>query len=226
MCRILVRKLRSKNEASKNCRIRLLDKSALAVENEQYFMSEKYPLIGRSRLTEFPMALQIIRQVQSTVLSAAPSSDSEVLANVEKAVDYVLDKNDSLLERCHQLIVAQNMFSLPIAGDMSVEKSMQSISQWLLSQMSESSRQICKLPSSLAIRIVWESRRGGLFAQRTAALIGGDGSDIGVDFDKEITARMQVDRSFFRDLLKDCFQVQLMMEYISFSSGLLDGRLT
>jgi hypothetical protein len=160
-----------------------------------------------------------------TASSPTFSSDDEIFRNIESAVTYVMDKAATLLERCHGIFVAQSSFPLPVSGDMSVEACFHAIAQWILSQLNEPSRQICKLPSSLTIRMVWESRRSALFAQRTVALVDGDGSDIEMDFNREITAQMQADEEYFKKLLTDFFQVQLMLEYVSFSSGMLDEGL-
>ena len=169
----------------------------------------------------------MIFRVQAAALSppdlASSSPDAEVFRNIERAVEFVMDSCSALLERCHGMFVAQSSFPLPVSGDMGVEACFHAIAQWILSQLNEPSRQICKLPSSLAIRMVWETRRSVLFAQRTVALVDGDSSDVGMDFNREITAQMQADGDYFKKLLRDLFQVQLMLEYVSFSAGLLDN---
>jgi len=203
-----------------------LDSNSLGNLNEKYLACEKYPIVLRPRMSESRAVVNLVRRVQQTASllvkgAGSSSSDEEALRNIENAIEYVLKKTDSVVRRCHSLFVSHEVFPLPIRGDLCVVKSVHSMCQWILSQLIEQHRQICKLPSALSVWLVWESRMSKLAAQKLSSLAGEAGGE-GSLFSTEITAQLQADFDIFRDFLKDCFLVQLLLEYFAFTSGMHD----
>mmetsp|Transcript_24746 Transcript_24746/g.33997 ORF Transcript_24746/g.33997 Transcript_24746/m.33997 type:complete len:1591 (-) Transcript_24746:85-4857(-) len=216
----LDRKVKQKGSFKKSS-FEFLDSSSLAIINEKYLACEKYPTVLRPRLNESREALALIRRVQTVLEMKEETNDAEAVSNIEKAIDYVLNKADSVVRRCHLLFIRHEIFPLPIRGDLCVVKSLHSICQWILSQLHEPQRQICKFPSSLSIWLVWESRKTKVAAQKLSSLAVETGEE-GSQFSAEITAQLQADFDMFRGFLKDCFLVQLLLEYFAFTSGLND----
>ena len=162
------------------------------------------------------------------------------------------------------------MFTLPLHGGAGVEACFASVFSWVLARLPRQFRSVCKLPSSLVVRLLWEK-----FVKQHMGEAGSSGGDGGGGVEQSriesstasaqtksrfhpgkaskswqekqnsvrqqssshasagaddtahvalfLSASMETEFELFAAVLRQCLEMQILMEFLAYTLGFLDG---
>jgi len=150
--------------------------------------------------------------------------EDALIVQVRAAMDVICAIEKDNFNECHNRFLRQDTYPLPVSGGLNVEKCLLAISADVLSKMHPSTKAVCKVPSSFVVRFIWEN----LEREATSMIKPSDVSGKKIDpseslLSEYLTANMSGDSEYFIRIVRSCFEIQLLVEYVAYSRGLLDG---
>jgi len=182
-------------------------------------------LLQHSRLQGSVQLYHLATELQTLLFvnSVAQGPEQAFVTEIKRAMEAICQRERPLFEECHRIFLRHDTFPLPVNGNYNVEKCIMSMSHWVVSRMGAATRNVCKIPSSFVVRLVWEH-----YEREAEKLIkpsqDNSGRHVGENVVAEfVCASMSGDVDYFIRLLKNGIELQLIQEYMAYSRGLLDG---
>eukprot|EP01032_Pedospumella_encystans_P013966 gene13966-16057_t len=182
-------------------------------------------LLQHSRLQGTVQLYHLATELQTLLFvnSVAQGPEQAFVAEIKRAMEAICQRERHLFEECHRIFLRHDTFPLPVNGNINVEKCILSMSHWVISRMGAATRNVCKVPSSFVVRLVWEH-----YEREAEKLIkpsqDNSGRHMGENVVAEfVCASMSGDVDYFIRLLRNGIELQLIQEYMAYSRGLLDG---
>lgn len=169
--------------------------------------------------------------------SARNDERGAVFNQVRQAVSIVLRQESNVLRDCHEVFKEQLTFALPSTGGVAVEQCFFHVICWVMRRFKPNSRKICKIPSSFIIRLIWQK-----FTREMSVREENDEKDDGAVMKKGshelkrnkpfldahdssvlLCSNFSSDFSIFNDFIQQLFESQIILDYIAYSEGFLDG---
>ena len=190
--------------------------------------AQYHSILAHKRLHSTVYLYNIAQNLPSyiSIDNSKPSSNSEegFVTEIKRAMDIICQQERQLFAQAYELYLRHDHFTLPIVNNINIEMFFIAITTYIRNIMQVNIRKIIKTPSSFVIRLVWEyyeKYHKNAIKSKDLEDRGYDASDHVVS--EYINARMSADIEYFVQIVRYCYELQLIIEYKAYSYGLLDG---
>lgn len=184
-----------------------------------------HSILQHSRLPASVQLHHLAAELQTHLFLASAVKGQPVdafVAEIKRAMGVICTRERSLFEECHRIYLQHDTFPLPVSGNFNVEKCFLSMTHWIIRRMGAATRSACKVPSSFIVRLVWEhyEKEAEKLIKPAQDSMRSGGENVVAEF---VSASMAGDVEYFIRLVRNCLELQIVQEYMSYSRGLLDG---